>query len=71
MNVNLSLNFNQILDLVKQLPKNQKEKLTQELINDKEISEDYKIMMDDMLGKHTKGQLNYTSWEKVKRELPS
>ena len=37
--------------------------------NDFELTEEYKVMMDEMLNKHKKGELNYTPWEEVKRQL--
>jgi hypothetical protein len=31
-----------------------------------ELSDEYKAMMDDMLDRHEKGEVNYTAWEKIR-----
>lgn len=34
-----------------------------------EPSQEYKLMMDEMIENHKSGETNYTSWEDVKKEL--
>lgn len=34
-----------------------------------EPSEEYKVMMDKMINNHNEGKTNYTSWDKVKKEI--
>ena len=47
------------------------ERVLKEKANEFELTDDYKIMMDNLLDKHDKGQLEYTSKEdffkKIKR----
>ncbi len=49
--------------------KNYMEHILKEKANDFELSDEYKVMMDEMLDKHEKGELNYTSWEEVKKQI--
>ncbi|OEK09827.1 hypothetical protein A8C32_09965 [Flavivirga aquatica] len=49
--------------------KNYMEHILREKANSFELTDEYKAMMDDMLDKHKKGQLNYTPWENVKKQL--
>lgn len=42
---------------------NYMEKVLKEKANEFELSDDYKLMMDDLLEKHNKGELNYISEE--------
>lgn len=49
--------------------KNYMEYILREKANDFELTDEYKAMMDDMLDKHEKGALNYTSWEEVKKQI--
>jgi len=49
--------------------KNYMEHILREKANNFELSDEYKVMMDGMLDKHEKGQLNYTPWEDVKKQL--
>lgn len=51
--------------------KNYMEHILREKANSFELTDEYKAMMDDMLDKHKKGQLNYTPWEDVKKQLRS
>jgi len=41
--------------------KNYMEHVLREKANDFELTEEYKVMMDEMLDKHEKGELNYIS----------
>ena len=49
--------------------KNYMEHVLKEKANEFELTDEYKAMMDDLLEKHEKGQMNYTSWEEVKKML--
>lgn len=49
--------------------KNYMEQILKEKANSFELSDEYKAMMDEMLDKHKKGELKYTSWEDAKKEL--
>ncbi|WP_248724730.1 hypothetical protein [Seonamhaeicola sp. ML3] len=49
--------------------KNYMEHVLKEKAHSFELTEEYKAMMDTMLDKHKKGQLNYTPWEEVKKQL--
>lgn len=49
--------------------KNYMEHVLREKANSFELTDEYKAMMDEMLDKHEKGELNYTPWEKVKKQL--
>ncbi len=49
--------------------KNYMEHVLREKANDFELTEEYKVMMDEMLNKHKRGELNYTPWEEVKKQL--
>jgi len=43
--------------------KNYMEHILREKANDFELTDEYKVMMDEMLDKHEKGELNYISKE--------
>lgn len=47
--------------------KNYMEHVLKQKANDFELSDEYKTMMDGMLKKYEKGELNYTSWGEVKK----
>jgi len=49
--------------------KNFMEQILIEKANDFDLSDEYKVMMDRMLKKHEEGNLDYTIWEEVKKEL--
>jgi len=49
--------------------KNYMEQVLKEKADNFELTEEYKIMMDEMLDKHEKEELKYTSWEDAKKEL--
>lgn len=49
--------------------KNYMEHVLRKKANDFELTDEYKVMMDEMLEKHKRGELNYTSWEEVKKQL--
>ena len=49
--------------------KNYMEHVLKEQANSFELTDEYKAMMDVMLDKHEKGELQYTSWEEAKEEL--
>ena len=49
--------------------KNYMEHVLREKANDFELTEEYKVMMDEMLNKHKRGELNYTPWDEVKKQL--
>ena len=34
-----------------------------------EPSEEYKVMMDKMINNHNQAKTNYTSWDRVKKEI--
>ncbi len=51
--------------------KNYMEHVLKEKANDIELTDAYKAIMDEMLDKHEKGELNYTPWEEVKKQLLS
>ena len=51
--------------------KNYMEHILREKANSFELTDEYKAMMDDMLDKHENGQLNYTPWEEVKKQILS
>ncbi len=45
------------------------EQILKEKANEFELTEEYKALMDDMLDKHSEGQLKYTQWEDFKAEI--
>jgi hypothetical protein len=49
--------------------KNYMEQVLKEQANRFELTDEYKSMMDELLDKHDKGLLTYTSWEDAKKEL--
>lgn len=49
--------------------KNYMEQILKEQANKFELTEEYKIMMDEILDKHQKGALKFTSWDATKKEL--
>ncbi|MGB0788174.1 MAG: hypothetical protein ACPG7E_08075 [Marinirhabdus sp.] len=49
--------------------KNYMEHILREKANGFKLTDGYKAMMDEMLHKHEKGELNYTPWEKIKEQL--
>jgi 3-isopropylmalate dehydratase small subunit len=49
--------------------KNYMEQILKEQANNFELTDEYKAMMDEMLDKHEKGELKYTSWQDAKEEL--
>lgn len=49
--------------------KNYMEQVLKEQANSFELTDEYKAMMDEMLDKHEKGALKYTSWKDAKKEL--
>ncbi len=49
--------------------KNYMEHVLREKANSFELTDEYKVMMDELLGKHERGELNYTPWEEAKKEL--
>ena len=49
--------------------KNYMEQVLKEKADNFELTEEYKIMMDEMRDKHEKEELKYTSWEDAKKEL--
>ena len=49
--------------------KNYMEQVLKEQANSFELTDEYKAMMDVMLDKHEKGELQYTSWGEAKKEL--
>ena len=49
--------------------KNYMEQVLKEQANSFELTDEYKAMMDVMLDKHEKGELQYTPWEEAKKEL--
>jgi hypothetical protein len=51
--------------------KNYMEHVLKENANHFEVTEEYKIMMDALLEKHKKGEMNYTPWEDFKKEISS
>ncbi|WP_435682628.1 hypothetical protein [Nonlabens sp.] len=51
--------------------KNYMEHILRERAHGEELSDSSKVMMDMLLDKNKKGELNFTPWEKVKKELLS
>ncbi len=49
--------------------KNYMEHVLKEQANNFELTDEYKAIMDEMLDKHQKNKLNYTSWEDYKAEI--
>ncbi|MCF6306713.1 MAG: hypothetical protein L3J09_02030 [Flavobacteriaceae bacterium] len=49
--------------------KNFMEQILIKKAQDFELSNEYKLMMDEMLEKHKKGELNYAPWEDVKNKV--
>lgn len=49
--------------------KNYMEQILKEQANNFELTDEYKAMMDEMLDKHEKGELKYTSWQDAKNQL--
>lgn len=49
--------------------KNYMEQILREKANEFELTEEYKALMDNMLEKHSEGQLKYTHWEDFKAEI--
>jgi hypothetical protein len=49
--------------------KNYMERILKEKANEFELTEEYKALMDDMLEKHNKGKVSYTSWDDFKAEI--
>ncbi|MCW4469351.1 hypothetical protein OGH69_10275 [Flavobacterium sp. MFBS3-15] len=49
--------------------KNYMEQVLKEKANSFQLSDEYKAMMDTMLDRHEKGQVNYTPWDEVKSKL--
>ena len=49
--------------------KNFMEQILKEQANSYELSVEYKAMMDEILDKHKKGEVNYTSWNAAQKEL--
>ena len=45
------------------------EQVLKEQANSFELTDEYKALMDAMLDKHEKGELNYTPWEDAKKEI--
>jgi hypothetical protein len=45
------------------------EQILKEKANEFELTEEYKALMDDMLEKHNKGKVSYTSWDDFKAEI--
>lgn len=48
--------------------KNYMERVLTETANDFALSDEYKAMMDDLLGKHETGELNYLTEEEFKAQ---
>ncbi len=49
--------------------KNYMEYILKEKAHDFELTDDYKVMMDETLEQHKQGEINYTLWEDVKKEM--
>lgn len=49
--------------------KNYMEQILREKANEFELTEEYKALMDNMLDKHNKGKVAYTSWDDFKAEI--
>ncbi len=49
--------------------KNYMEHVLREKANDFELTDEYKVMMDEMLDKHGKGELNYISKEEFFKRI--
>ena len=49
--------------------KNYMEQILKEKANEFELTEEYKALMDEMLEKHNKGKVSYTSWDDFKAEI--
>ena len=49
--------------------KNYMEQILKEKANEFELTEEYKALMDDMLEKHNKGKVSYTSWDDFTAEI--
>lgn len=49
--------------------KNYMEHILREKANDFKLTDEYKTLMNEMLDKHEKGDLNYTEWNEVKQQM--
>lgn len=49
--------------------KNYMEHILREKANDFKLTDEYKTLMNEMLDKHEKGNLNYTDWDEVKQKM--
>lgn len=49
--------------------KNYMEHILREKANDFKLTDEYKTLMNEMLDKHEKGNLNYTDWDEVKQQM--
>lgn len=49
--------------------KNYMEHILREKANDFKLTDEYKTLMNEMLDKHEKGNLNYTDWNEVKQKM--
>ncbi|WP_128330712.1 hypothetical protein [Apibacter sp. HY039] len=49
--------------------KNYLEHILKQKANEFELSDEYKTLMDEILAKHEKGEVNYTSWDSFKKSL--
>ena len=45
------------------------EDVLREQAENRELSDEYKTMMDEMIRKHDAGELNFTPWSEFKKEL--
>ena len=49
--------------------KNYMEQILREKANEFELTEEYKVLMDEMLNRHNTEKVNYTSWDDFKAEI--
>lgn len=49
--------------------KNYLEHILKQKANEFELTDEYKTLMDEILDKHEKGEVNYTSWDNFKKSL--
>lgn len=49
--------------------KNYMEYVLKQKANDFEITDEYKAMMDEILDKHERGEINYIPWEEAKKQI--
>jgi|GEM_PF-710365 hypothetical protein len=49
--------------------KNYMEHILKQKAQDFELSDDYKVMIDEMLDRDAKGELNFVSWKEAKERL--